>query len=373
MAGFRRSSSNRENKWLQELKTFWLSLLSPSTTYHGNPAVIKSGEVDWIELPEQQNWFNNDDVGNRLLVRSCYKQLWSILLARQREYEAGQAATAKARWLPRQFYILGSPGVGKGIFIYYLMYQIRKHYPQAKVFCHFFQDQCYYFADDEVYEDTLENARWILKRQDNRDSQLWYLVDNATPFVLDYAFTVLLALPEQRQLYYRMWKKYSTALYMNVWGLDEMLMAKRLLNINISDEILRQNYSYVGGNIRWALLRHQWDDEHHAKEFVQRAIYRSKIKDIVATEGRTDKRDGIDEDVMHIIVKDDGTCRTCVYRYASAFIKAEVLRLYRQRYAYRYQQYHNIGMAVEEEEKEKKEEGQRAPSANRRSRKNRRR
>ncbi|CAN0408826.1 unnamed protein product [Ectocarpus sp. 12 AP-2014] len=181
-------------------------------------------------------------MGSKIFIRSCYKDLSNIIIA---------GATNGSM---DNIVVTGTPGIGKSVFGYYLLYLLRL---KRKTVVFEQKRKWYRFSDDGVVEgrfETFKDAGYL------DDPAGWYLSD--PEYKPDEGFrgvTVVLVSPGKDKTNEFLKQDLARLLFMPVWSEDELLECQRIIfSHERSVEDVRKAFEKVGGVARAVFRPHRF-------------------------------------------------------------------------------------------------------------------
>lgn len=206
------------------LARFWNALRN----YAG---VVAANTV--ISLPPNVNWLSFPEAPTKLFVRKAYLDLVGILFG----------STSMLRYC-----VLGTPGTGKTYFFYYLLLWCAQNkrnvvaaLPSPLIYLVFEG------ASDHVEALTYPPVDLLM------DRSTILLADSITPVPAN--GPIALTTSPRKEIFQSFIRRGAQFLYMPVWTLDELLLCRRLCEIQISDaELVSRFRLSVPFSIIWQLL-----------------------------------------------------------------------------------------------------------------------
>jgi hypothetical protein len=226
-----------------ELTSYWSSLrhMSPQN------GILRFPDYCYLEL----------DYGKGLYVRRAYEDLFALISKDLNPKDPKDQL--------HRFTITGTPGTGKGTFLFYLLWRLANMEAIKTVIFRqeddlgciyvFQHDRCWETFDYDDIDELLD------------DSASWYLVDSCSSRPAEVkAITVFVtSVKLQHDMYY----SYSAAAqpyYLPVWSLEELKMAASLSKTSV--KVVEERYSLIGGIPRYVLVKH-----FNIKREIDRLIY----------------------------------------------------------------------------------------------------
>ena len=219
--------------------------------------------------------------------------------------------------------ITGNPGIGKSIFLFYVMWRISTMENVGVVILHRAKDggNIYVFEDSKCWI-TQKYAK-INKFLDQRTT--WYLTDTLSPPPAEVkAVTILVASPSRD--HYKEFLKYSSTdslRYLPVWSLEELQSAAA--RYTISSEDVTNRYRLIGGIPRFVLEKRN----ENLKNVIRRAVIRLRIEKFNSiAAGELKKGEEISHLIVHYMVDNDFV--ECGLQFASSYITERALTVFIQ-------------------------------------------
>jgi hypothetical protein len=232
-----------------ELTQFWTSLRT-----------LSADSDNVIHFPTCPEFFPR--CLRSLYVRQSYADLFEIVV--------------RNRVLPEmrcnRMAITGSPGIGKSIFLFYVMWRLSKFEKPPTVILRRQNDgsRIYVFQKDECWT-TMKPYDISSLLQ---DATVWYLTDSLLepPGEIIKATTILVSSPARR--HYRKFIDYSCTAplhYLPVWTVDELVTASK--EFGMTHDEVEERYYLIGGVPRFVLEK----TSHDIVAIIDEAIARLKI------------------------------------------------------------------------------------------------
>jgi hypothetical protein len=224
-----------ESNGNRNLTEFWNSLRDLTIPKEGDLKDILSFPVIPIFFP---------DGFKEMYVRQSYKDLFAKILDFENEDLIRMAIT-------------GNPGIGKSIFLFYMLWRLASMHTTETVILNRAKDNgmIYVFRNDGCF--VTRKVTVICDYLNEKST--WYLTDALViqPGELQ-AKTILISLPDRNQ--FKTFLKYSATdilRFMPVWSLDELQASRKLYGMSEKDVIER--YCIVGGLPRFVLEKKNQD------------------------------------------------------------------------------------------------------------------
>lgn len=187
-----------------------------------------------LELANDTRFVGLPLMGSKLFIRSCYKELSTII------FDGASDGSMK------NIVVTGTPGIGKSLFGYYLLYLLRC---QGKTVVFQNKQDWYRFSDAGVVKgrfDTFQDTGYL-----TNDSNDWYLSDpEGKPYEGFVGITVVLVSPKQNRVNEFLKQVQSRRFFMPVWSEDELLECQRVVFRHAQSVDVRKAFEKVGGVAR---------------------------------------------------------------------------------------------------------------------------
>ena len=261
-----------------------------------------------LTLTDGAFWFGNHLLGSRLMVRSCYTELYSLM-------QKPQHTLLLHNWI-----VTGNPGIGKTFFSGYAMWATARQgrmvvweppppghgeryllRPDGTVIAG--------RAADHSFADVLS------------DPETLFVADSHGPTLVR-ARTLIVTSP-RKSVYHEYYKQHSPNLcYMPVWTLDELLACRRGCYPQLSEAAVADQFGIWGGVPREVLFTAPMAAR---QAFINQAIDACNVEACVLAVGQIHGPDDIAHRAIHIMVVDDGTYLTPRLRFASEYVASKLL------------------------------------------------
>ncbi|CAN0454092.1 unnamed protein product, partial [Ectocarpus sp. 8 AP-2014] len=187
-----------------------------------------------LELANGTVFIGHREMGSKLSIRSCYKDLSKIII---------DGAINDSM---DNIVVTGTPGIGKSVFGYYLLYLLRL---EGKTVVFEQKEKWYRFSDEGVVQgrfETFSDAGFL------NDPAGWYLSDpEGKPREGFTGITVVLVSPEKDKTNEFLKQDTACLLFMPVWSEDELLEYRRIFSPDArSVNDVRKAFEKVGGVAR---------------------------------------------------------------------------------------------------------------------------
>ena len=184
---------------------------------------------DTLELANGIFFLGNSDLGSKLFIRHCYKEMADLILS-------GKV---------QDIVVTGTPGIGKSTFGYYLLYLLRC---EGKTVVFQLEDDWYRFGDEGAQEGTYAEFR---RAGFTQDPTAWYLSDPEGPPKRNFAgTTVVLVSPDFERVKEFLKLANSERIFMPVWSLGELLKCRRFVFPHVLRADVVKSFGLVGGVAR---------------------------------------------------------------------------------------------------------------------------
>ncbi|CAM9756354.1 unnamed protein product [Ectocarpus sp. 4 AP-2014] len=230
-----------DKKWLWEKELLVLNKLPPTADsvspsaanrFEDFGAALPGAVVvnNTLELANDTFFFGTPSLGSKLFIRPCYKDLAELILGGDSSYIA----------------VTGTPGIGKSMFGYYLLYLLRC---QGKTVVFQVKRAWYRFSDAGVikgdYKDFLR-AGFLFRNGHDCDS--WFLCDpDDRPREMLPGTTVVWASPKKGTVHEFMKQPSAVQYFMPVWSQDELLECRRAVFNHVEGIDVERAFGVVGG------------------------------------------------------------------------------------------------------------------------------
>ena len=173
-------------------------------------------------------------IRSKLFIRPCYKELSEIIL------------DGASRGVVRDVVVTGTPGIGKSVFGWYLLYLLRC---QGRTVVYELKGDWYRFSDEGVQEGEFSDFR---RAGYLRDPTAWYLSDPEwRPKETFEGTTVVLVSPkEDRVKEFLKQSILDLQLFMPVFDMDEVLECRQAVYPDVPLEDVKKAFGDVGGVAR---------------------------------------------------------------------------------------------------------------------------
>lgn len=270
-----------------------------------------------ITLPTGVFWLDNSNIGSELIVRSCYVQLWDIILT------APELRIA----------VLGSPGIGKSWFLYYCIYRlVTAQTPFVYVGFKGHMATYWTFRDGETQKgsDFTDELRRLFE-----DQNTVVLVDDRSPFTTsEFPCKIIISSSPNRQKYTETLNEGgasgSLKLYMPVWD-DEELELKRQQHARQNGMGLTQDQVQalvnIAGRVPRYIFQHRSFEAAVAtnKKDINEALQRKSPEAMFSAAGSSN---AADDQTSHRIlaIEVDGEFRRVGLAFHSSYVKNVTFR-----------------------------------------------
>lgn len=188
---------------------------------------------DTLELTKDTFFLGDAELGSKLFIRPCYKELSEIIF--------GGASSGALR----NIVVTGTPGIGKSVFGFYLLYLLRC---QGRTVVFERKRSWYRFSDDGVAEgewSSFKTAGYL------NEDMAWYLSDpDDRPFEGFRGVTVVLVSPKGFRYHEFLKQSKSIRFFMGVWSLNELLKSREAVFPGVPKADVEHAFGVVGGVAR---------------------------------------------------------------------------------------------------------------------------
>ena len=257
-----------------ELTSFWNLLHQLST------------ENDILHLPLIRGLIKK--ANRTLYVRQAYKDLFTIIC---NYLNSGDIEDRTSR-----IAITGTPGIGKSMFLFYIMWRLTKMEVTKTVILRRHMDEkvIYVFQNEGCWatQDDSKILRFL------NDETTWYLTDTLEPPPGQVeAITILVASPARR--HYETFSRYLNTAplhYFPVWSLEELKLVAPFYSRELKD--VEERYYKIGGVPRYVL-----EKDHDLKKVILGAVGRLAIEKLpLIASGSVSKEDQVSHLIVQLIV-----------------------------------------------------------------------
>ena len=197
--------------------------------------------------------------------------------------------------------ISGNPGIGKSLFLFYVMWRLsfmenvgtvvlRRAKDNEKIYI-FTKSRCWYIMGNNKEFDDILGLR-----------DTWYLTDNLLPVPGEVKAVTILVSSSSRK-YYADFIKYSATdslRYLPVWTFEELITASTLYE-SMSLDLVKERYFLIGGIPRFVLEKF----DENLKDIIEEAISRLDIDKIHSIlNGFRQNENDINHKIVHFVVND---------------------------------------------------------------------
>jgi len=271
---------------------FWTAL----RTYSGP---VEANNV--IQLPNTVFILGEPTIGSSIYIRPCYPLLLKESLKAVQTNES------------RNLIILGTPGIGKTYFGYFLLLYLAR-FKSTVVYETVLMRKVYVFTPDRVFI-FKENSHDV----DNylKDPETFYIVDGQRPDYVN-AKTILLS-SFRKEIWYKFSNEGADIRHMPVWSRKEILNCRSLLYPELSEDLVKDLYSRWGGIARYVL---KLATNTEKQEDLTNAIRESNIYSILQSIGGSGKKAEASSRLIHSLVTED--FHSGPYVFASEYVATEI-------------------------------------------------
>jgi len=269
-------------------------------------AVITGG---FLQLAPGTYFLGSSINGSCLLVRATYERM------------TGHMARLLGEEGVTKLVITGSPGIGKSVFGWYLLWWVTQqaHAPPAIVLDQGPRDKVYCFLRDGP---VLEAASLDSFHTYTSDPLAWLIVDGHKPPLKASAKTILITSPDHDVWWHFHKERGATVRYMPAWDMAELEACRHhMYQGHISSQELQRLYSRWGGRPRYVLEKAK---DVTAQASLEAALARTSMLSLVLNLGGSGKDDKDSDRLLEIKVNQDFTGIT--YAFASPYVEGIVLQ-----------------------------------------------
>ncbi|CAM9627633.1 unnamed protein product [Ectocarpus sp. 13 AM-2016] len=231
-----------DKKWLWEKELLVLNKLSP-TADSVSPSVEAANRLtdfgaalpgavvtnNTLELANDTFFLGIPSLGSKLFIRPCYKDLAKLILG-------GDSSNIA---------VTGTPGIGKSMFGYYLLYLLRC---QGKTVVFQVKRAWYRFSDAGVIKGDFIDFSHAGFRSCGYEYDSWFLCDpDDRPCEMLPGTTVVWASPKKYTVHEFMKQAKSIQYFMPVWSQDELLECQRAVFSHVEGIDVERAFGVVGG------------------------------------------------------------------------------------------------------------------------------
>ena len=269
----------------ESYQKFWQAL-------HGLEAVQVDGH-QLLVLPEGAYLLGDPSLGSKMLSRTCYNTMMSVVAHAGREYGI------------RKVILTGNPGIGKTLGIVEVMRVAASRGVTVVLQLGKEKDSRYLFrAGEPVLEGSKDDFKSYL-----RDPDVWYIVDSANSPHAYQAWTLFVVSPA-RELFWRYLKEPTDAgkIYLPVWEKEEIEIARRQIYSATPQSVVDERYGRWGGIARYVLEKRAgfWEAD-DLEEAIDKTSWESFKEALLDLESGTK----FSHRVLHYIV-DAKTLKVCL-------------------------------------------------------------
>ena len=284
-------------EWEQEAATLVIPDQELASVDRGDVVQVLESPAGWWPM---LNYVR----GNRLIVRQCYSAMFSRMMERFQEMEAeGRSAVTCI--------IAGTPGIGKSVFLLYVVYQLHLlHYPASSsssqppaspchIIVHFQKHLIVFRKDKTVAVGPSEHFAHEL-----RDPRSYYLFDagqDAVPVRYHGEIgcrTIIAASPSKES--YKEYVEQSFRLFMPLWTYPELEAFRVLCPPHVSPTELNSRVAMWGGSCRWAAVVAYETSVREWKEAVD-SVDVHKVQLLVGGASTAGKDVSVSHRVLHLL------------------------------------------------------------------------
>ena len=260
-----------------------------------------------LELANGTFFLDERSLGSKLFIRPCYKDLSEIILG---------VAGNDTFW---NIVVTGTPGVGKSVFGFYLLYLLRC---EGKTVVYERKDEWYRFSDEGAEKGSRDDFR---RAGYLKDPDSWYMCDpQDRPFEGFQGITVVLVSPKTFRVKEFLKQAKCVRYFMGVWSLSELLECQRAIFPGVPSEDVEGAFGIVGGVARAVFDTDQLEDAKNAIEESVKKIDVGMLRAVASFPMGRMSTDDLGDSVFHIV--DTKRYRAYSVTYASDFAKDLVVK-----------------------------------------------
>ena len=262
-----------------------------------------------LELVSDTFFLGDPTLGSKLFIRPCYKGLSEIIL---------DGASSGAL---RNFVVTGTPGVGKSVFGWYLLYLLRC---QGLTVLFERKGRWYRFSDDEGVQkgrfETFDDAGYL------EDPTAWYLSDPVDrPMETFAGTTVVLVSPKAIRVNEFMKQAKSVRFYMGVWSLDELLECQRAIFRGAGRSGVQDAFRDVGGVARAVFDEDQLTLLKKKMVSAAESLKLDALRDAIQPDQPPSSTNAVGDALFKIFQDDTNGFRECKVAIAGEFAEKSVI------------------------------------------------
>ena len=255
-----------------------------------------------LQLPDGVSFLGDENLGNKLLIRQCYRDLQEII------FDGAKIGTLK------KIVVTGTPGIGKSVFNFYLLYLLRL---QGKTVLFNLKDIWYRFSDEGA-ERVGNPKNYFL------DENGWFLCDPENkPTGSFRGITVVTVSPEEERTKEFLKMADSIKLFMSPWSLEELKMCRKLQYPEVSEKEVEVAFDLIGGVARPIFNRNKLEGYLEDMSFKAGRISDEELRLIQRSGISGNFLVKISDKLVHTFPVPRSGCTKCTLDYASE--KAEAL------------------------------------------------
>jgi hypothetical protein len=281
--------SGTDSDFFQSVKAFWTNLPFPT-----------KGKI--LPFPSVNPFLS---VPSKLIViRTAYKDIAKTILDSDDK---------------TNFLICGNPGIGKSLFLYYLMARL-KSLNEPVIFHSQFTPKVYLFLPGEVkVYDSIDPLvdDYLMKKN------VWYLVDTGKDFKANKAKTVFVSSPKRSHYSEYVKSENHRTLYMPVWEHDELELCRSLLYSNIDQNKFEERLAKLGG-----IPRLIFENDLDPSVIVTDALTRTSLENCTRAVGEIYSNDNVSHVILQLVPTADYIGFKVMY--LSVYIAEQVASRYAQ-------------------------------------------
>ena len=258
-----------------------------------------------LELASGTFFLGEPSFESKLYIRLCYKEIAKLILSRT----------------SRNIVVTGTPGIGKSVSGFYLLYRLRRE-GETVVFER--KGNWYRFSDAGAEKGNLssfESAGYF------DDPDCWYLSDpEDRPKEMFGGRTVVLVSPKYDKVKEFMKQGDAKRLFMPVWDLKELLECQLAVFPDVPDSDVKDRFDVVGGVARAIFNKERFESLKGKILEAARKVDVGVLRDAVDREAKALSTDNIGDTLFHVFPGEEGNYKDCSVSLASSFARDAVVK-----------------------------------------------
>lgn len=280
------------------VQEFWSSL--SSATVHSNVLGLKKG-----------NFVGNAALGNQLVVRQCYTELWQLFLSHTAKKGTGMLVT-------------GNPGIGKSWFLFYVLWQARLSNREVVTQNVVIQPGLFHFsANGDVRKGSVDEFASVLLNPNTL-----FLVDSEKPIATVAAKTLMMS--SSKDLYREFEKNVGVdKRYMPTWSWAEIRIAILQGPYSGLSMAQRANVSSlfgIWGGIPRQVLQNVSEPIEVNQAELDGAIAKAPFDVVIRLGGEVDDKEDSSHKILHILSKSPFSSANKRIGFASSYVMNEIVK-----------------------------------------------